>query len=111
VSPTEIEEALYATGLVGEAAAFGVPHAVLGQAIVVVTTPAPDRIADEPALIASCREKLPAFMVPARIDVREGPLPRNPNGKIDRKALSAEFADLYSDETTAGRVPAGARVD
>jgi acyl-coenzyme A synthetase/AMP-(fatty) acid ligase len=30
-------------------------------------------------------------MVPATIDVREGPLPRNANGKIDRKLLSAEF--------------------
>ena len=39
VSPTEIEEVLYATNLVGEAAAFGVPHPTLGQAIVVIATP------------------------------------------------------------------------
>src|SRR5205823_12142628 len=31
VSPTEVEEALYATRLVGEVAAFGVAHAALGQ--------------------------------------------------------------------------------
>jgi len=24
---------------------------------------------------------------------RDGPLPRNPNGKIDRKTLSAEYQD------------------
>ncbi len=42
VSPTEVEEVLYATRLVGEAAAFGVPHPVLGQAIVVVATPLAD---------------------------------------------------------------------
>jgi acyl-coenzyme A synthetase/AMP-(fatty) acid ligase len=93
VSPTEIEEALYATKLVGEAAAFGVPHPVLGQAIVVVTTPPLDGTTDERALLAACRDCLPAYMVPARIDVREGPLPRNSNGKIDRKALSLEFAE------------------
>lgn len=93
VSPTEIEEALYATKLVGEAAAFGVPHPVLGQAIIVVTTPPLNGTIDERALLAACRDCLPAYMVPARIDVREGPLPRNSNGKIDRKALSLEFAE------------------
>jgi len=96
VSPTEIEEALYTTQLVGEAAAFGVPHPVLGQAIVVVATAPAQNALDAPALLAACRERLPAFMVPARIEAREGPLPRNPNGKIDRKALSLEFAALYA---------------
>ena len=38
VSPTEVEEVVYATGCVGEAAALGIPHPVLGQAIVVVAT-------------------------------------------------------------------------
>ena len=96
VSPTEIEEALYATSLVGEVAAFGVPHPVLGHAIVVVATPPRDGATNDAALLAACRERLPAYMVPARIDVRAGPLPRNPNGKIDRKTLATEFADLYA---------------
>src|SRR5207249_5257509 len=61
VSPTEIEEAVYASGLVGEAAAFGVPHPVLGQAIIVVVAPPPDTSVDEQPLLAACREKLPAF--------------------------------------------------
>lgn len=98
VSPTEIEEALYATQLVGEAAAFGVPHPVLAQAIVVVATPGEMGSLDQATLLAACRERLPPFMVPAKIDVRDGPLPRNPNGKIDRKALSLEFADLYASD-------------
>ena len=34
---------------------------------------------------------MPAYMVPENILVRQGPLPRNPNGKIDRKALASEF--------------------
>jgi acyl-CoA ligase (AMP-forming) (exosortase A-associated) len=95
VSPTEIEEALYATRLIGEAAAFGVPHPVLGHAIVVVVTPPADLVPNEAALLAACREQLPAFMVPAKVDVRAGPLPRNPNGKIDRKSISLEFVDLF----------------
>jgi len=46
-------------------------------------------------VLKRCREKLPAFMLPAKVDLRNGPLPRNPNGKIDRKSLSSEFADLF----------------
>jgi hypothetical protein len=37
---------------------------------------------------------MPPYMVPARFEQRPAPLPRNPNGKIDRKQLSVEFAGL-----------------
>jgi acyl-CoA ligase (AMP-forming) (exosortase A-associated) len=94
VSPTDIEETLYQTTLVGECAAFGVEHAVLGQAIVAVVTPGASGDVDVDALLAACRSALPAFMVPARIVVREGPLPRTPNGKIDRRSLSAHYVDV-----------------
>jgi acyl-CoA ligase (AMP-forming) (exosortase A-associated) len=90
VSPTEVEEVVYGTKLVGEAAAFGVAHPVLGQAIVLVATPATPE-ADAKRLLDTCRERLPAYMVPAHVDMRSGPLPRNPNGKIDRKQLAGEF--------------------
>jgi len=91
VSPTEIEEVLYGTQLVGEAAAFGVPHPMLGQGIVVVVTPKAGNDIDTSVLVAACRDRLPAYMVPGKIDVRPGPLPRNPNGKIDRRQLRVEF--------------------
>ena len=48
---------------------------------------------DAAALLAACRSRMPAYMVPAGIEVRQGPLPRNPNGKIDRKTLSSEWID------------------
>ncbi len=88
VSPTEVEEILYATQMVGECAAFGVAHETLGQAIVVVVTPPPGGDIDVAALQTECRKRMPAYMVPSRIEVHAGPLPRNPNGKIDRKSLS-----------------------
>jgi acyl-CoA ligase (AMP-forming) (exosortase A-associated) len=91
VSPTEIEDAIYATKLVGEVAAFGTAHPTLGQAIVVVATPPVSGALDAAQLAAECRKRLPAYMVPAAIEVRDGPLPRNPNGKIDRKSLAAAF--------------------
>jgi acyl-CoA ligase (AMP-forming) (exosortase A-associated) len=95
VSPNEVEEVLYATKLVGECAAFGASHETLGQAIVVVATPPAGATLEAAQLAAACREHLPAYMLPARIDVRPGPLPRNANGKIDRKSLSLEFADAF----------------
>ena len=92
VSPTEVEELLYATQLVGECAAFGVEHPQLGQAIhVIATPPAGQATLDREALLAQCRQRMPAYMVPAVIVERSGALPRNPNGKIDRKALAAEL--------------------
>jgi len=87
VSPTEVEEILYSTGMVGECVAFGVPHDTLGQVIYLVVAGAGGAI-DGAALLAECKKRMPAYMVPARIDVHEGPLPRNPNGKLDRKLLS-----------------------
>lgn len=85
VSPTEIEEVFYATGKVQEVAACGLPHPTLGQTIMVFiySETAPDTA----ALLAHCRQTLPAYMVPTHLVPRSIPLPRNPNGKIDRKAL------------------------
>ena len=96
VSPTEVEEVVYATGLVGECIAFGVDHPALGQAIrVVATPPAGSTALDTAALLAACRLRMPAYMVPAAVEAVAGPLPRNPNGKIDRKALSADRAPQH----------------
>jgi acyl-CoA synthetase (AMP-forming)/AMP-acid ligase II len=92
VSPTEIEEVLYDTGSVGEAAAFGIAHDTLGQAIVVVVTAKGAKV-DPADLIATCRARLPAYMIPAAIHVSTESLPRNPNGKIDRRALATEYAE------------------
>ncbi|MFB0936273.1 MAG: acyl-CoA ligase (AMP-forming), exosortase A system-associated [Propionivibrio sp.] len=91
VSPTEVEEVLYATKLVGECVAFGVDHDTLGQSIQVIATPPEGGELDVQALLAECRNRMPAYMVPHGIDVRSGPLPRNPNGKIDRKTLSTDW--------------------
>jgi acyl-CoA ligase (AMP-forming) (exosortase A-associated) len=94
VSPTEVEEVLYASGLVGECVAFGVEHETLGQSIQVIAT-APDgsdALAID-ALVAECKRRMPAYMVPHGFQARAGPLPRNPNGKIDRKLLSTRWAE------------------
>lgn len=95
VSPNEIEEVLYRSGLVAEAAAFGVEHPLLGQAVVVVAQARAGVGADSDALLAACRQALPNFMLPAHVDWLNEALPRNSNGKIDRKLLAAQRSSLF----------------
>lgn len=95
VSPTEVEEVLYGREHVGEAAALGIAHPVLGQAIVVVVSPRDGAPLDAEKLLAACKPHLPNYMLPNRIIVWEGSLPRNPNGKIDRKLLATQYANIF----------------
>jgi acyl-CoA synthetase (AMP-forming)/AMP-acid ligase II len=94
VSPTEIEDVLYGTGLVSEAVALGIGHPTLGQGIVVVAAPPNGGVLDTPALLQRCREQLPLYMVPLNV-VERAELPRSPNGKIDRKSLSQELSGAF----------------
>ena len=95
VSPTEVEEVICAAECVAEAIAIGVPHPVLGQAIVVIVTARKAIPLNTDNLLAACKLHLPAYMQPKHIEVREGNLPRNPNGKIDRKFLFYEVQHLF----------------
>lgn len=88
VSPTDIEEAAYATGAVSEAAAFGVPDDRLGQTILLVAVAAAGDAGDR--LVQGLMRTLPAYMRPARTEWRAA-LPLSPNGKIDRAALRLEL--------------------
>jgi acyl-CoA ligase (AMP-forming) (exosortase A-associated) len=97
VSPTEVEEAIFATGLASAAAAVGVEDAVLGQVIVVFVTPKLGRRLDAAAILERCRKALPAYMVPHRVVEREA-MPLNANGKVDRKRLGAEYAEQLAVE-------------
>lgn len=92
VSPTEVEELVYGTRMVGECAAFGVPDDALGQRLHIAVTPPLDQALDVAQLLAECRTVMPAYMVPAIVSL-EGPLPRSPNGKIDRKRLRDEWLE------------------
>jgi acyl-CoA synthetase (AMP-forming)/AMP-acid ligase II len=91
VSPTEIEEAAYDSGLVRDAVALAVDDARLGQAILLVCSPLDEGGFDRSALHAHLKRTLPLYMVPRDVVVRSE-LPRSPNGKFDRARLRAELA-------------------
>jgi acyl-coenzyme A synthetase/AMP-(fatty) acid ligase len=94
VSPSEIEEVIYSSKLVTEVAVLGVPHPTLGQGIIAVVNPADDSEWDSSTLIAACKRELPNFMVPTQIEVIN-PLPKNPNGKIDRSLLKKQYGSFF----------------
>ena len=99
VSPTEIEDIVHSTGLITEAAAVGLPHSLLGQAILLVITPALGVEADDDlkkTVLSRCRQELPNYMMPTTITVRDT-LPHNANGKIDRRKLAEQFQTMFQD--------------
>jgi acyl-CoA synthetase (AMP-forming)/AMP-acid ligase II len=89
ISPTEVEDASSASGLVAESVAIGVADERLGQRIILVARAREG--ADQDALMPYLKKELPSFMVPSQI-VWRADLPRNANGKLDRAGLKAEFA-------------------
>ena len=99
VSPTEVEEEAYATGLVGDAVAVGVPHARLGHGIVLVASSPRGTTADTDSLLTALGTRLPRYMIPLAIDWRDA-LPRNANGKFDRQRLRQELAAWFVNSRT-----------
>ena len=96
ISPTEVEEAVYQSNRVTEVAALGIPHPSLGQAVTLVATRKQSNSEDEAIILKKCRAELPNFMIPQKIIFLDS-VPHNPNGKIDRKALTEQFKDLYNE--------------
>jgi len=96
VSPTEVEEILYESQFIEQAVVLGVPHPVLGQAIVAIVTLREEQDAStDKQLERYCKQALPAFMVPAQIVIKNN-LPKNPNGKIARTELFVMHQELFS---------------
>ena len=92
VSPAEIEEVAYATCLVRDAVALGVPDAQLGQHILLVASPPAGSALDVETLLSDMKRRLPVYMVPRTVVARDE-IPRSPNGKFDRALLRAELGE------------------
>ena len=98
ISPTEIEEALYNSKLVSEVVAFGLAHPKLGHAIAIIAKSVDNTELTSEMLKSECQKRLPAYMVPSVIEIIKENLPRNSNGKIDRKLLSTARQHLFMDK-------------
>jgi acyl-coenzyme A synthetase/AMP-(fatty) acid ligase len=92
VSPTEVEEAAVASGVVAEAVALGVPDDRLGEAIALIARPSQSHGGNYDAELKNyLKRELPNFMQPTHILWRSE-LPRSPNGKLDREQLKNEIS-------------------
>jgi acyl-CoA synthetase (AMP-forming)/AMP-acid ligase II len=88
VYPAEVEQCLEEHPDVAEVAVLGVAHEEWGQEVAAIVVPAAGRRPEAAALEAFCRERLAAFKVPTRWEVRDEPLPRNAAGKVMRHVLA-----------------------
>jgi amino acid adenylation domain-containing protein len=88
VSPDEIEETIYASGLVAEAVACGVPDPSAGQAVVVHVVPRDMASFSKADLLEYCRREMPRYMLPKLIHVH-AELGRTATGKLDRKSVAS----------------------
>jgi acyl-CoA ligase (AMP-forming) (exosortase A-associated) len=86
VSPAEIEEAAYDTGMLRDVVALGLDDERLGQHIVLVVSPKNVATFEETVLRKALRLRLPTYMLPHSVIVRDA-IPRSPNGKFDRAAI------------------------
>lgn len=86
ISPTEVEEVLFQTGKLRGAAVIGVPDDMLGQVVKAFVVARDGDPLDTDALLATCSEKMPRYMVPKFIEVLPE-LPKTSSGKVDYPAL------------------------
>jgi acyl-CoA ligase (AMP-forming) (exosortase A-associated) len=93
LSPEEVENLLLGSGLVHEACAFGVENPAVGHDVIAVISL---KDGDKDGAIDSVREYAikngPPYMIPKEIIVKDE-LPKNANGKIDRKGISSAYTN------------------
>lgn len=85
ISPTEVEEALMATGRFRQVAVIGLPDALAGEKVHAVAVPSGDGV-DTVEVMRALSDKLASYMLPRAIELCEA-LPTTPNGKVDYKGL------------------------
>jgi len=86
VSPREIEEVLCRHNKVAEAGVIGIPDKTYGEEIKAFVALKPQEQASEEEIIAFCKESLPTFKTPKRVQFIEA-LPKNLLGKVLRAEL------------------------
>jgi long-chain acyl-CoA synthetase len=83
----EVEAAIYEHPEVYEAAVFGVPHERLGEEVAAAIVRKPGAALDAAGLRAFLAQRLAPFKIPTRVAFHTEQLPRNPAGKILKRAL------------------------
>jgi long-chain acyl-CoA synthetase len=95
----EVEQVLFEHPDVIDAAVVGVPHKVLGEEVKAVVQLKPGATVTVESLRAHCADQLADFKVPAHVELRDEPLPRNPAGKVLKNLLRGDETSFSPDAT------------
>ena len=100
LSPTEVEDLIAQSGMVGDVVAYGVEDAEKGQAVQIAVSLLDP--ADLQPLQAYAKRKLAHYMQPRHILCWDGPMPRTASGKLDRPAIIAAARAASAPAPTEG---------
>lgn len=89
IYPAEAEQALVTHPDVADVACIGLPDAEMGERLVAIVQPKPGATPDPAELQAWARRTIAGYKSPREIRLVDE-VPRNPMGKIDKKALKAQ---------------------
>jgi acyl-CoA synthetase (AMP-forming)/AMP-acid ligase II len=98
VYPIEIENRLDEHPDVLEVAVVGVDHRTLGQEVKAIIVPRPGAAIDLEQVKAFVGATLAYYKVPAHVEVRTEPLPRNATGKVMKHVLLGEAENTFVEE-------------
>jgi long-chain acyl-CoA synthetase len=89
ISPVEVEAVLRANAAVCDVAVVGIPDEVLGQRVGALIELAKNVAGNSlEAILAEARSRLADYKMPERVEIVDR-IPRNANGKVDRRAALA----------------------
>jgi acyl-CoA synthetase (AMP-forming)/AMP-acid ligase II len=92
ISAAEVEAECYACPSIAEVSVFGAPDERLGEVPIAIVHVKDGEELEEEELRSFLDGKLAKFKIPERFIFSNEPLPRLGTGKIDRRALKAQYA-------------------
>jgi fatty-acyl-CoA synthase len=97
VASREVEEAVYELDGVAEVAVFGVSHPRWVEAVAAVVVAKEGVTLTAEGVLAHARSRLAGYKTPKYVVIADA-LPKNPSGKILKRALREEHSGLAADE-------------
>ena len=90
IYPREVEDIIMSHPKVAETAVIGVPDELWGEAVKALVVPREGMALTEAEVIRHCKDNLAGYKKPKSVDFIQE-IPKNPYGKIDRRALKEPY--------------------